>query len=298
MRPWEYRPDRLKETSKRLITSWLRNITLINLMEIKRLRKSSRLSMLPTKCWKMLIRDKYMTNCARQTGILIIKTTVVLPNNNNTIIKVEIRGLSLHHHRMGISTKVRKPRKTSISTIRVMNRVKRKLKTFSKIIGKISGTVQAWTVKRIRRARVRTFIGRRQSESNESTKEEVAMQVLLKTNSGKTAEDSRIAAINILKVKIHSSRRKGHIVKRSRKKHKKMSFTDNITMNTTSSRVSNTNKGKPKKEKDQVTTKTATSISLNKRGSATNLSPRPIPNMNPKMIPCSTILTEVTTSGT
>ena len=124
------------------------------------------------------------------------------------------------------------------------------------------------------------------------------MQVLLKTNSGKTAEDSRIAAINILKVKIHSSRRKGHIVKRSRKKHKKMSFTDNITMNTTSSRVSNTNRGKPKREKDQVTTKTATSISLNKRGSATNLSPRPIPNMNQKMIPCSTILIEVTTSGT
>jgi hypothetical protein len=92
----------------------------------------------------MLIKDKYMTNCAKQTGILIIKTTVVLPNNNNTITKVQIRDLlSLLPHRTEISIKVRKPRKTFISTIQAMNRVKRKLKTFSKIIGKISGMAQA-----------------------------------------------------------------------------------------------------------------------------------------------------------
>jgi hypothetical protein len=92
----------------------------------------------------MLIRDKSMTNCVKQTGILIIKTTVVLPNNNNTIIKVQIRDPhTLHPHRMGTTIKVRRPRKTSTSNIRVMKRAKRKLKTFSKIIGKISGMAQA-----------------------------------------------------------------------------------------------------------------------------------------------------------
>ena len=108
----------------------------------------------------------------------------------------------------------------------------------------------------------------------------------LKTPSGKTVEGSHIAATSILK--IHSSRRNGHIVKLRRKRHKKMSFTDNITMNTTSSRVSNTSKGKLKRGKDQGMTKTATSISLNKLGSVRNLSPRPTKNTNPKKIRCFT----------
>jgi phage protein D len=137
--------------------------------------------------------------------------------------------------------------------------------------------------------RVRIFIGRRQSESNESIREEAAMQVVhQKTPNGKTVEGSHIVEISILKVKIHSSRRSDRIAKPRRKKHKKMSFTDNITKNTTSSRVSNTNRGKPKRGKDQAMTKTATSISLNKLGSVTSPSLRPTPNTSPKKIPCST----------
>jgi hypothetical protein len=84
-----------------------------------------------------------MINCVKQTGILIIKITVVLPNNNNTIIKVQIRDLSRPPNQMEIIIRVRKPRKTSTSNIQVMKREKRKRKTFSKIIGKISGTAQA-----------------------------------------------------------------------------------------------------------------------------------------------------------
>lgn len=207
---------------------------------------------------------------------------------------MEIRDLlSLHPHRTGTTIKDRKRRKTSTSTIQVMIRGKRRRRTFSKIIGKISGTAQAWTVKSSsqKRARVRTFIGRRLSESNENIKEEVEMRVPApqKTPSGKMVEASHIAAISILKVKIHSSSsRNGHIVKRRRKKLKKMSFTDNITKNTTSSRASNISRGKPMRGKGQATTKIATSISLNQLGSARNRSQRHTRNMNPKKIPCST----------
>ena len=208
---------------------------------------------------------------------------------------MEIRDLlTLHPHRTGTTIKDRKRRKTSTSTIQVMIRGKRRRRTFSKIIGKISGTAQAWTVKSSssqKRARVRTFIGRRLSESNENIKEEVEMRVPApqKTPSGKMVEASHIAAISILKVKIHSSSsRNGHIVKRRRKKLKKMSFTDNITKNTTSSRASNISRGKPMRRKGQATTKIATSISLNQLGSARNRSRRHTRNMNPKKIPCST----------
>lgn len=94
----------------------------------------------------MLTRDKFMISCVKQIGILIIKIVAVeLPHNNNTRIKVETKDhhLSLHLHQMGITIKVRKPRKTSINTIQVMSRVKSVQRTFSKIIGKISGMVQA-----------------------------------------------------------------------------------------------------------------------------------------------------------
>ncbi len=140
--------------------------------------------------------------------------------------------------------------------------------------------------------RARTFIEQRQSESNESTKEEVAMPQLvvpLKIPNGKTVEGSRIAAISILKVKIHKIRRNGHIVKRKKKKHKKMSFTDNITKSTTSRRASNISRERRMRGKDQGTTKTATSISLNQLGFERNLSQRHTRNMNPMKSPCFTI---------
>ena len=84
-----------------------------------------------------------MISCVKQTGILIIKIAVEQPNNNNTIIKVEVKDLrSLHLRQMGISMKIRKLRKTSTNTIQAIHRVRSVQKTFSETIGKISGTVQ------------------------------------------------------------------------------------------------------------------------------------------------------------
>jgi DNA-binding GntR family transcriptional regulator len=110
-----------------------------------------------------------------------------------------------------------------------------------------------------------------------------------KIPNGKTVEGSHIAAISILKVKIHRIRGNGHIVKRKKKKHKKMSFTDNITKSTTSKRASNISRRRRMRGKDQGTTKTATSISLNKLGSVRNRSQRHTRNMNPMKILCFTI---------
>lgn len=99
-------------------------------------------------------------------------------------------------------------------------------------------------------------------------------------------EDSLIVGINILKVKILSSKRE-HTIKRKRKKLKRMNSIENIIKNTTSNKASNT-RAVAMRRKDLAMTKTATLIDLRKLDSERNRSQRLTINMNRIKTPCST----------